>query len=141
MPPPDTELYRLTASEVASHLRAGSFTVEVYIRSLLSRIEAREPRVKAWAHLDEDLVISQAQRLDQIPLHQRGPLHVIPLGVKDVIYTIGDLEPKQAYGPSLLTSLARYANTAQLPHTRWIRDTHGRGCDIDFEKGRCSRIR
>ena len=42
-----TELYRLTASEVASHLRMGSFTVEVYIRSLLSRIEAQEPVVKA----------------------------------------------------------------------------------------------
>ena len=117
MLPHDTDLYRLSASEVASHLRLGSFTVEVYIRSLLSRIEAREPIVKAWAHLDPALIISQAQLLDQILLQHRGPLHGIPIGVKDVIYTLGDLESKPAYEHIQLTSVARYADAAQLPNT------------------------
>jgi Asp-tRNA(Asn)/Glu-tRNA(Gln) amidotransferase A subunit family amidase len=94
IPPPDKELYRLTASEVASHLRQGNFSVEAYVRSLLSRIEAREPDVKAWAYLDPALIISQAWQLDQIALHDRGPLHGIPVGIKDVIYTLGDLGPR-----------------------------------------------
>ncbi|KAJ9614541.1 hypothetical protein H2200_002678 [Cladophialophora chaetospira] len=88
MLPRESELYRLTASEVTNHLRLGDLTVEAYVRSLLSRIEAREPLVKAWAYVDPALIISQAQQLDQVPPHLRGLLHGIPIGVKDVIYTI-----------------------------------------------------
>jgi amidase len=87
MMPPDSELYRLTASEVARHVGSGSLTVEIYVRSLLSRIEAREPLVKAWAYLDPTLILEEAQKLDKILPEDRGPLHGIPIGIKDVIYT------------------------------------------------------
>ena len=117
MPPQTTDLWRLTASEVASGFREGSFTVEVYVRSLLSQIEAREPLVKAWAYLDPAMIISQARQLDQIPLHDRGPLHGIPIGVKDIMYTLGDLELKPALYSLQLTSGGRYADKAQFPNT------------------------
>ncbi|KAL2835287.1 amidase signature domain-containing protein [Aspergillus cavernicola] len=44
--------------------------------SLLSRMESRDSTVQAWAH-----------QLEKVPAHHRGPLHGIPIDVKDVIYT------------------------------------------------------
>ncbi|OIW33466.1 amidase [Coniochaeta ligniaria NRRL 30616] len=81
------EPYKLTATEVIAQIRDGSLTVEDYAKSLLSRIEQRDPVVKAWAYLDPDLVLKRARELDQIPPDQRGPLHGVAVGVKDVIYT------------------------------------------------------
>ncbi|KAF9889715.1 hypothetical protein FE257_007021 [Aspergillus nanangensis] len=79
--------YRLAASEALSQIRSNHLTVENYARSLLSRIDARDAHTQAWAYLNHDLVLEQARRLDQIPPDQRGPLHGVAVGVKDVIYT------------------------------------------------------
>lgn len=79
--------YRLTATQVAAQIRAGHLTVEAYARSLLARIQERDPVVKAWAHLDVEYVLAQAKLLDAIPPEQRGPLHGVSVAVKDVIYT------------------------------------------------------
>ncbi|KAH6686440.1 glutamyl-tRNA amidotransferase subunit A [Plectosphaerella plurivora] len=81
------ELFRLTATEVSAKIRSGETTVEEYAKSLLSRIEARDAAVQAWAYLDPDYVLKQAKALDKVPLDQRGPLHGIAIAVKDVIYT------------------------------------------------------
>jgi Asp-tRNA(Asn)/Glu-tRNA(Gln) amidotransferase A subunit family amidase len=81
------EPYLLTATECLEKFKDGSLTVEAYARSLLSRIEQRDPAVKAWAYLDPAYVIEQAKALDQIPLEQRGPLHGVSIAVKDVMYT------------------------------------------------------
>ncbi|CRK14480.1 hypothetical protein BN1723_017393 [Verticillium longisporum] len=101
------ELYRLTASEVAARVRSGQVTIEEYARSLLSRIEARDPVVKAWAYLDPERVIAEARRLDQVPLEERGPLHGVAIGVKDVIYTKADALktcPRSSTRPSMPTT-------------------------------------
>lgn len=83
------EPYRLTASEALALMKDGTLTVEAYVNSLLKRIKERDHIVKAWAHLDPDFVIAQAKKLDQIPKDERGPLHGIAVGVKDVILTKG----------------------------------------------------
>jgi len=83
------EPYRLTTSEALPLLKSGELTVEAYARSLLARIKQRDHVVKAWAFLDPEFVLEQAKKLDQIPAEQRGPLHGIPVGVKDVIFTKG----------------------------------------------------
>lgn len=83
----NTDLYRLTASQVAAGIRSGSFTVEEYAQSLLSRIKERDDTVKAWAYLDPEQVLSQARQLDKVPPEKRGPLHGVSVAVKDVIYT------------------------------------------------------
>ncbi|KEY73632.1 hypothetical protein S7711_09673 [Stachybotrys chartarum IBT 7711] len=79
--------YLLTASEVATQIRAGTMTVEEYARSLLRRIDDRDSAVKAWAYIDKKYVIEQAKALDKVPFANRGPLHGVPVAVKDVIYT------------------------------------------------------
>lgn len=84
-----TEPYRLTASDVLNLMQKGELTVEDYARSLLARIKTRDDVVKAWAYLDPEFVLTQARKLDQVPAEQRGPLHGVAIGVKDVILTKG----------------------------------------------------
>jgi Asp-tRNA(Asn)/Glu-tRNA(Gln) amidotransferase A subunit family amidase len=55
------------------------------VRDCLARIEAREPQVEAWAYLDPELALTQARALDRAP--SRGPLHGVPIGVKDIFDT------------------------------------------------------
>ncbi|KAI0446547.1 amidase [Xylaria telfairii] len=81
------ELYRLTATQVLSSFRGGSLTIEEYTQSLLTRIQERDPAVQAWEYLDREYVIREAKRLDKTPLQDRGPLHGLPIAVKDIIYT------------------------------------------------------
>ncbi|KAH8685005.1 amidase signature domain-containing protein [Ilyonectria robusta] len=79
--------YKLTATQVLELLKNNTLTVEAYASSLLDRIQAHDSTVKAWAYLDPELVLSQARALDQIPDAQRGPLHGVAIGVKDIMNT------------------------------------------------------
>ncbi|PSR88617.1 amidase signature domain-containing protein [Coniella lustricola] len=85
--PSSTPPYKLTATAAASAIRANTLTVTAYAHSLLSHIKSRNAAVKAWAHLDEASVLAQAAQLDSIPAEERGPLHGVSIGVKDIIYT------------------------------------------------------
>lgn len=80
-----TEPCFLTAAEAASAIKAGTLTSEALIRSCLERIEARDPVVKAWLHVDPDLAIRNAREIDKRPVI--GPLHGLPFGVKDIMDT------------------------------------------------------
>ncbi|WP_029003125.1 amidase [Azorhizobium doebereinerae] len=75
----------LTAAQAAAEIAAGRLTSEALVRSCLARIEARDPAVKAWLHVDPDLAIRQARELDKRP--SMGPLHGLPFGVKDIMDT------------------------------------------------------
>jgi Asp-tRNA(Asn)/Glu-tRNA(Gln) amidotransferase A subunit family amidase len=79
------QLNQLSASEAARRLGAREITAEQLARACLARIEEREGTVGAWIHLDPDAVLAQARQLDSGPV--RGPLHGLPLGVKDLIDT------------------------------------------------------
>ncbi|KAI3324582.1 amidase signature enzyme [Xylariaceae sp. AK1471] len=80
-------LHTLTAVQVPDMLKNNKLTVEDYVCSLLNRIRERDNTVKAWAYLDSALVLSQARALDQVPQGQRGPLHGLAIGVKDIMNT------------------------------------------------------
>ncbi|KAF2998243.1 hypothetical protein E8E13_005961 [Curvularia kusanoi] len=82
-----SELYRLSATEVLQKTTAGEISVQDYAASLLQRIKARDEAVEAWAYLDSAYVMEQAKALDAIPASERGPLHGVAIGVKDVILT------------------------------------------------------
>ncbi len=79
------QLNRLSASEAARRLATRDITAEQLARACLARVEEREAEIHAFAHLDADAVLAAARRLDAGPL--RGPLHGLPLGVKDLIDT------------------------------------------------------
>lgn len=83
------ELWKLTATEIQSRIKKGDLTLEEYAKSLLQRIQERDPVVKAWAYLNPEQVLAEARRMDQIPPEKRGPLHGFVIGVKDIILTKG----------------------------------------------------
>ena len=80
-----TSSVRLSAAEAAQAIRDGRLTSEQLVRDCLARIAAREGEVHAWTVIDADAAIATARELDRTP--SRGPLHGIPIGVKDVIDT------------------------------------------------------
>ena len=84
-----SETHRLTAIELLQAFENDSLTVEDYAKSLLKHIENRDPVVKAWAHINPDYVLKQAKALDKVPKDQRGPLHGVAVGIKDIMYTKG----------------------------------------------------
>lgn len=84
-----TEPYRLTALQALEAFESGKLTIEDYAKSLLERIKERDAVVKAWAYLDPEQVLEQARALDKVPKDWRGPLHGVPVAIKDIIYTKG----------------------------------------------------
>jgi Asp-tRNA(Asn)/Glu-tRNA(Gln) amidotransferase A subunit family amidase len=75
----------LSGRKIVGSLSRGDVTCEAVARACLERVAARDGAVKAWAHLNPPLVISHARALDRMSV--RGPLHGVPIGVKDVIDT------------------------------------------------------
>jgi Asp-tRNA(Asn)/Glu-tRNA(Gln) amidotransferase A subunit family amidase len=71
----------LTATEAARAIRAGTLRPEALMEACLTRIAAREPEVRAFAYLAPD----QARRAAMAA--SAGPLHGLPIGVKDVLDT------------------------------------------------------
>ncbi|OBS25952.1 hypothetical protein FPOA_06485 [Fusarium poae] len=80
-------LYKLTATHALELINSNTISVEAYAKSLLDRIEERDPIVKAWAYLDPASILSQARSLDKIPVKERGRLHGVPIGIKDIMNT------------------------------------------------------
>src|SRR5215471_3082463 len=78
-------LNELSATEVARGIARGIFTAEAVTRACLNRIKEREASVKAWALIDPELALKQARERDRAKT--KGPLHGVPIGVKDIFDT------------------------------------------------------
>jgi amidase len=97
-PPPRAQpLHDLPAAEAVALLSRGEISAEALVRSCLERIAAEEPRVGAWAFLDEGLALAEARRIDRTT--PRPPLAGLPVGVKDVVDTAG--LPTECGSPAL----------------------------------------
>ena len=83
--------YELTVTEAASLIRRKELSAVDLATSLLDRIEALEPDLKAWVYLDRAAVLADAEARDREVAAggQVGALHGIPIGVKDIYYTAG----------------------------------------------------
>ncbi len=79
----------LNATSAAKAVREGALTSEELVESCLERIAEREDEIGAWAHLDPDHAREQARTLDKHRAGRRsiGPLHGVPVGIKDIIDT------------------------------------------------------
>ena len=75
----------LTACAALDQIAAGQLTAEALTAACLERIALREPVVQAFAHLDPEQALAAARQRDRTPA--RGPLHGLPLAVKDIIDT------------------------------------------------------
>ena len=76
-----------TITAAAGFIRSGELTPSNLLEQCLGRIDRYEDRVRAWAYLDRDGAREQAARLTaELKAGQnRGPLHGIPIGIKDII--------------------------------------------------------
>ena len=78
-------LNSLTATEAAAEIANGRITSEALVAACLERIAARESAVGAWQALEPEAALDQARQRDREPA--RGPLHGVPVGIKDIIDT------------------------------------------------------
>lgn len=86
-------LVNLSICEAASALRRGETTSVALTQATLERISETEPMVQAYATLTADLALEAAERADReiAAGRDRGPLHGIPVGVKDNCFSKGIL--------------------------------------------------
>lgn len=101
-----------TILEASADLQHGRQTASELLEQCLSRIQKFEPRVHAWVMVDELAARETANHLDA-ELKQgkyRGPLHGIPLGIKDIVDVAG--WPTKANSP--LRELHRAERDAPL---------------------------
>src|SRR5438067_9400590 len=70
----------------ADAVKEGRTTPVDLLDECLSRIDRYEPHVRAWVFVDRERARADAERLtDELRRgHYRGPLHGIPLGIKDI---------------------------------------------------------
>jgi len=74
-------------AELAPALASGALSVRELVEALLARVDATEPAVRAWAHVDRAHARAEAARLDAEPIEARGAAFGLPLGVKDIVDT------------------------------------------------------
>lgn len=75
----------LTAVEIAQRIRDGALTSLAATEACLARIAERDDEVDAWAWLDPEAALAEAASRDASAV--RGPLHGVPVAVKDLIDT------------------------------------------------------
>ncbi|MGA7972710.1 MAG: amidase [Pseudolabrys sp.] len=78
-----------TLADTIAALRDGVVTAEQVAESCLARIDEVDGDVQAWTYLDPEHVRTQARALDAARADGKpmGPLHGIPVGIKDIFDT------------------------------------------------------
>lgn len=89
LPENEDGIHWLTAAETVHRIAAGSVTASTMLEACLARIGRREQQIHAWEFLDVELARESVQVL------KHGPLHGVPVGVKDVFDTF---DQPTAYG-------------------------------------------
>src|SRR5260370_5740548 len=84
-----TELWRLSATEAAGLIRAGTIESGELVAACLERVARVEPDVLAWTFLDPDHALTQARAADEWRRSGRplGALPGVPVALKDIIDT------------------------------------------------------
>jgi Asp-tRNA(Asn)/Glu-tRNA(Gln) amidotransferase A subunit family amidase len=84
-----SQLNGLSATDAARLIRDGAISSEQLVEACLARIREVEPAVQAWQFLDPQHALAQARARDADRREGRpcGPLHGVPVGIKDIIDT------------------------------------------------------
>jgi aspartyl-tRNA(Asn)/glutamyl-tRNA(Gln) amidotransferase subunit A len=92
MPPATSEaLAGLTLADASARVRSGAVTSTELVTACLARIDVYNPKINAFITVTRDAALAQAKALDaeQRAGKPRGPLHGIPIALKDNIDTGG----------------------------------------------------
>ena len=84
-------LHEWSVVEIARAVATGPVTPSEVADAFLARIDALEPRVLAWSYLDREDIHKQAAALtaEARAGSLRGPLHGVPVGIKDEFHVQG----------------------------------------------------
>ncbi|NNU80865.1 amidase [Halovulum dunhuangense] len=88
--PKTDALLDLDACTLRDRIASGALRAVQLAEAYLERVKEREPQVQAFAWHDPEFVMHQARELDRFRATGRaiGPLHGIPVALKDVIDTV-----------------------------------------------------
>ncbi len=130
-----TKLNLLSASDAAAGVAAGKVTSVALVQACLDRIVAREADIGAWAFIEGAPALEQARARDKES--PRGPLHGVPVGIKDIFDTC-DMPTK--YGSAIYK---RYRPEADAAAVALLRDAGavilGKTVTAEFALGRPGR--
>jgi Asp-tRNA(Asn)/Glu-tRNA(Gln) amidotransferase A subunit family amidase len=84
-----SKLNWLSAGDAARAIREGSISAEQLTEACLARVREADRAIEAWAYLDPEHALKQARARDQDRREGRpaGPLHGVPVGIKDIFDT------------------------------------------------------
>jgi Asp-tRNA(Asn)/Glu-tRNA(Gln) amidotransferase A subunit family amidase len=80
-------LNELSGIAALDGMAAKSLSARDLAEACLGRIEQRDDAIKAWVACDRDRWLREAERADATPREQRGLLHGLPVGIKDIFDT------------------------------------------------------
>jgi aspartyl-tRNA(Asn)/glutamyl-tRNA(Gln) amidotransferase subunit A len=86
-----TDLHWMTAAEAARAIAARELAPVALMEALLERIGHLDPKLNVFIRLDGDAALdaARAAEVEIASGHQRGPLHGVPVGIKDIIDVSG----------------------------------------------------
>ncbi|WP_425147408.1 amidase family protein [Deinococcus sp.] len=84
------DVLSLSVTELLPLLRSGDLSAEALMSAYLARIEAHNARLRAVLEVNP-AALDEARTLDALPAAERGPLHGLPVLVKDNIGTAAPL--------------------------------------------------
>jgi Asp-tRNA(Asn)/Glu-tRNA(Gln) amidotransferase A subunit family amidase len=102
-------LHDMQAWDLALGLQSREIRALDLVRACLDRVAERESQVQAFVQINPDAALRTARALDAGPV--RGPLHGLPLGVKD-LFDSADLPT--GYGSALYAGHQPLADAAAL---------------------------
>ena len=85
------DAFKLGVAEAADAIRQGDLSPSELAQSLLERIDSIDGGLQAWATIDREEVLGAARQREQELAQSgpRGPIHGVPVGLKDIFYTAG----------------------------------------------------
>ncbi|HYM03818.1 MAG TPA: amidase [Stellaceae bacterium] len=85
------DLHYLELTELAQRIRAKEISPVEATKAALARIEALDGALKSYARVTAEAALAQARQAEGEIAggHYRGPLHGVPIAVKDLCYTKG----------------------------------------------------
>ena len=104
-----SRLNELPAWRAAELMATRELSATDLMRACLDRALERDTAVHAFAHLDPDAAMAQARLLDAGPI--RGPLHGLPMGIKDLFDTA---DMPTSYGSAIYADHRPKADAASV---------------------------